>query len=227
MKEQASGFVAKGRFERAEVLYRQLLTRVPRDAQVWLKHADLNRRLMRMQAAVLSYRMAANLLLQQGHEARAVAALKSALDLRPDDIDLISDIIRVEMRRSRRRQRPFPFHDAPDAQHHEIEHTEHTEHVEHVEHVEHHEPQLALPMLPASPPPETASTDTPPEGLTLEIAATPAQRRDWPQIRRLNDLEIAIKTSADSKWLVITSTTVLQVRFTDRLELDEETPWLE
>jgi hypothetical protein len=45
LKEQASRLVVEGRYERAEVLYRQLLTVAPRDSGLWLKHADLLKRL--------------------------------------------------------------------------------------------------------------------------------------------------------------------------------------
>lgn len=90
--------MASGQFERAEVLLRQALTQAPRDVQTWLKHAEVLKRLSRDADAVSSYRLAARLLDEAGHHHRAVAALKLGLALVPDDIELITDIIRLEMR---------------------------------------------------------------------------------------------------------------------------------
>ncbi len=90
--------MASGQFERAEVLLRQALSQAPRDVQTWLKHAEVLKRLSRDADAVSSYRLAARLLDEAGHHHRAVAALKLGLALLPDDIELITDIIRLEMR---------------------------------------------------------------------------------------------------------------------------------
>ncbi|MDP3233190.1 MAG: hypothetical protein Q8N26_10480 [Myxococcales bacterium] len=98
VKERAARLVASGQFERAEVLLRQALTQAPRDVQSWLKHAEVLKRLSRDADAVSSYRLAARLLDEAGHHHRAVAALKLGLALVPDDIELITDIIRLEMR---------------------------------------------------------------------------------------------------------------------------------
>jgi tetratricopeptide (TPR) repeat protein len=102
LKTRARAAVVKGRLEQAEVLYRQVLTRVPRDAPAWLRHAETLRRLDRVNDAVWSYRTASTILLALGHEARAVAGLKLALELKPDDVDLVTEIIRVELHRHRR-----------------------------------------------------------------------------------------------------------------------------
>lgn len=101
MKEKAAKLVASGQFERAEVLLRQALTQSPRDVQTWLRHAEVLKRLSRNVDAVASYRLAARILDEEGHHPRAVAALKLALSLVPDDVDLIADIIRSEMRARR------------------------------------------------------------------------------------------------------------------------------
>lgn len=101
VKEKAAKLVASGQFERAEVLLRQALTQSPRDVQTWLRHAEVLKRLSRNVDAVASYRLAARILDEEGHHPRAVAALKLALSLVPDDVDLIADIIRSEMRARR------------------------------------------------------------------------------------------------------------------------------
>ncbi|MDX2012370.1 MAG: hypothetical protein SFW67_19395 [Myxococcaceae bacterium] len=98
VKEKAAKLVAQGQLDRAEVLLRQVLTQTPRDAQTWLKHAEVLKRLSRPADAVASYRLAARILDDEGHHPRAAAALKLALTLLPDDIDLITDVIRSEMK---------------------------------------------------------------------------------------------------------------------------------
>lgn len=101
VKEKAARLVASGQYERAEILLRQALTQSPSDVQTWLKHAEVLKRLSRNADAVSSYRIAARLLDDTGHHHRAVAALKLGLALSHDDIDLITDIIRLEMRARR------------------------------------------------------------------------------------------------------------------------------
>lgn len=196
LKEQASRLSAEGRLERAEVLYRQMLTLQPRDSGLWLRHADVLKRLHRPDGAVGSYRMAAQLLMDLGHGHRAVACLKQALELHPDDLDLVTEIIRYELRqRLHERERPSLQHllsplDAP------------------------HEPLLALPMLPPLP--------SAPR-LPLEVEEQPR----WPQVRRVSEGEVAIKPSPFSKWLVLTSSTAIEVRYLEEYDVDEEALWLE
>jgi hypothetical protein len=350
LKARAREAVVKGRLEQAEVLYRQVLTRRPRDAAAWLRHAEVLRRLARAGDAVWSYRTAATILLALGHEAQAIAGLKLALELQPDDVDLVTEIIRVELHRHHRRaaagSAPTPLP------------TEHTP----LDQLE--EAQLALPMLgavdlnavagsavtaavgvaaagpsqvsapvaevnsapvaeaqperqwrptppgiapvsltevsrqadgapgerawadpgvlaqwvrasspgapgpvaptasapptagasraaPGAPPayasspssalgeaPEPARSSSPPGLVRLKragaparspepVRATPAPASQWPQLRRLNDREVAIKTSADSPWILITSQAPLDVRFAQTLAIDEESPWVE
>ena len=316
LKARARAAVVQGRLEHAEVLYRQLLTRVPRDAGAWLRHAETLRRLDRVNDAVWSYRTASTILLAQGHEARAIAGLKLALGLKPDDVDLVTEIIRVELHRHRRlavRGQPgWPS----SAQ------------VTEVPLEELDRPQLALPMLgpvdlrasagsgvappaspggpglvagataaagtsvsavlagvqraaeaalgvaagppveypgpglaplPGTPVPAAPSEETvvatvevrpstpsgsaptprpsappvshpPPRPSTPSRGARPSAPRPaspWPQIRRLNDREVAIKASPDSPWVHVTSGTTLEVRITEVLAIDEETPWVD
>jgi tetratricopeptide (TPR) repeat protein len=256
LKARARSMVVKGRLEKAEVLYRQVLTQVPRDAPAWIRHAETLRRLGRTDEASWSYRTAAGILLSLGYEARAIAALKLALELKPADIDLVSEIIRVEMHRNRRVP-PTPGEARPPE----------PSQVVPMNDLEHK--QLALPMLSqpdmrpsaesgivaaaaAAPPPLSAPmTDLPaalpsewaapsptapsaPEPLPTPLASPPVRfevealtNASWPQVRRINDREIAIKASAAAKWIVITSSAPLDVRFTVTLDVDLETPWLE
>lgn len=222
LKERASRLSSQGRFERAEVLYRQLLTHQPRDANLWLRHAETLRHLDRVDSSISSFRMAAQLLDSAGHTARAVACLKVALELKPDDVDLVTDIIRFELRqRQAERERPTwpaPLPPPPDAGPAETEPV----------------PLLALPMFASSdshiselvpdalepiPPPRVSAPRIP-----LEVEA-PIQR--WPQVRRVSDHEVAIKPSPFSKWIVLSAATSLEVRFFDEFPVADEALWLE
>lgn len=211
LKDKANQALARGRFEQAEVLIRQALTRLPRDAALWVKHADTLRRLHRLRDAVASYRMAAAVYSGEGHDHRAVAALKVALDLLPEDVDLIADLIRVEMHRTRRAEAPRL---SPN-----------TLRVSLNAEAEPPEPQplLALPALPSSPSEFAASV----EADTLRLEVETGKRSVWPQVRRLSDREIAIKASADARWIVVSAPSPLDVRFEANLDIDDIVPWLE
>lgn len=198
-KERARSLVAKGRYEKAEVLYRQLLTRVPRDASVWVRHAETLKRLGTTHRAAWSYRTAATILVSLGYEARAIACLRLALECEPDDIDVISELIRVEMHRTSRHAKathpapPLPSRPVPLSS---LE-----------------EPQLALPMLSAVDP--RASGDS-----VVMHAPT------WPQVRQISEREVAIKASAESRWVVISSATALEVHFKDDFVVADSVPSL-
>lgn len=207
LKDKANDALGRGRFEQAEVLLRQALTRVPRDAPLWVKHADTLRKLHRLRDAMASYRMAASVYSQEGHDHRAIACLKVALDLVPEDVDLIADLIRVEMHRTRRAEQPRL---SPDALRTSVQ--SETDPPE-------AKPLLALPALPSSPS-EFA--------LQVEVESREQTRTGtWPQVRRISDREVAIKASPDARWIVITAGSPLDVRFESSLSIDEVVPWLE
>lgn len=215
LKEQASQLVAEGRYERAEVLYRQLLTGAPRDAGLWLKHAEVLKRLARVGPAVSSYRMTAQLLMGHGHLNRAVAALKIALELLPDDVDLVTDIIRYELRyRQKNRQAPAgPVEPVPTA----------TELHALAENTPAPEPLLALPMYVASDSRISAMVG---DVVTREREAERPMHR-WPQVRRVASGQVAIKPSPSAPWIVLDSGADIEVRFLDEFQVPDEAPWLE
>jgi hypothetical protein len=209
LKARAQALVVKGRFERAEVLYCQIVTLVPRDAPAWIRRAETQRRLNRVDDAVWSYRTAATILLSLGHEARAIAGLKLALSLRPEDVDLVTDLIRIEMRRSQRAS--------------ERAHT--PAKVVSMRDLEQH--QLALPMLGdvdlrASSESGIVAAPTAPAP-AYEPKATPAPLSEWPRVVRVNETEVAVLASPDARWVVVSSTAPLEVHYADRLVADEAT----
>ena len=193
LKVQASTSIAKGRFDRAEVLYRQALTLVPRDSQLWLKHGETLRHLGHHADAVESYRMAATILATDGHFLRAIAAVKQALELRPADLELTCDIIKLEMRHSQARARPTFVHSDYRV-------------------TETPAPSLALPMLTMA--------------MSVEVVPTRESPPEWPQVRRLSDSEVAMKATAQSRWVVVSSVTPLVVRFAAELD-PQDAPLLE
>jgi tetratricopeptide (TPR) repeat protein len=189
LKQEAGELLARGKFAQAEVLCRQMLLLHPRDAQLWVRHADTLKRLSRVDDAVESYRRAAAMLTEAGHFPRAVAALRLALELRNDDLDLISELIRVELKKNSRDARTVTAATAapprrirtPDA-------------------------LLALPIL------DEPVTNP---GVTLEVMA-PAD--DWPQVRRLSKRAVALKPGPDARWVVIESETDVRVSFADAVD---------
>jgi tetratricopeptide (TPR) repeat protein len=221
-KALARSLAAKGRYEKAEVLYRQVLTRVPRDASVWVRHAEVLRRLGNGEKAAWSYRTAASILVALGYEARAIACLRLALAFKPDDIDLVTELIRVEMHRAQHKQHARP---APPVALADLK-----------------EPQLALPMLTEIDPRPTGDsvivhldvTLPPAPGhvaavqaeLPIEIELPMVVHQQWPQVRRISDLEVAIKANATSEWIVLTSGSPIEVRFSEALSIDEVTTFV-
>lgn len=82
-KDRAHRLYASGRYSRAAEAYAALVAQSPRDALLRLRLADAARRSNNALQAVGAYRAAARLLVDSGHEARARAALKLALELAP------------------------------------------------------------------------------------------------------------------------------------------------
>ena len=191
LKAQASNSIAKGRFDKAEVLFRQALTLVPRDSQLWLKHGETLRQLGQHGDSVESYRMAATILATDGHFLRAIAAMKQALELRPTDVELISDIIRLEMRHAQERDRAGLMQTPVMSQATPV-------------------PSLALPMM----------------SMSMSVEVVTQREPEWPQVRRLSDSEVAMKATAESRWVVVSSVTPLVVRFAAELD-PQDAPLLE
>lgn len=238
VRAEAARHLAAGRYERAEVLLRQAVLLAPRDPQTWIRHAEVLKRLGRDAAAVSDYRLAARILDEAGHHPRAVAALKLAHALMPDDVDLIADLIRLEMRARRASdgvRTLFPLSSpsqllggAPESSpsgyfsptgvpgHDEVD----------------EEPRLALPMSSATAPapdrgphaeaaPDGASSlPAPASEPGLEGSSLPA----WPQVRRLSASRIAVRAGPSSRWTVIESESPLTVRFEDDLPAAEDAP---
>ncbi|WP_338872446.1 hypothetical protein [Myxococcus stipitatus] len=95
LKETSRSLFIQERYsECAEVLAR-IVRLMPKDPNARVRHAEICRRAGDRPGAVASYRVAAELLLAQGCEARARAALRAALAVDPRDPELTSDVARL------------------------------------------------------------------------------------------------------------------------------------
>lgn len=179
-----------------------MLTMHPRDSGLWLRHAEVLKRLDRRAAAVTSYRQAAQLLMDAAHGRRAVACLKMALELQPGDVGLVTDIIRFELLQRQQRESQAPASTGPMAD-------AATEPAV--------QPWLALPML--SKGEETPSGPPPTEG--------PSGFKSWPHVRRISEREVAIKPSPFAKWIVLTSSAPIEARFVEDYSVPDFALWHE
>ncbi len=192
LKEQAGEHWAKGQFAQAEELYRQILMLSPLDPQLWVRHAEALKRLGRTFDAVGSYRRASQMLAEVGLFPRAIAALRLALELTPDDVDLISELIRLELKKNKKggpKTLEMPVTDLPPP-------------------AAASQP-LALPMLQDPAAVEDAVTNP---GLAVEVAPP-----EYPLVRHLSERALAIRLRPGDPWMVVTSESKLTVWQTDDL----------
>lgn len=89
LKERAHNLLRKGKIEQACEAYRRLIAEDRKDPTLRMRHAELCVKLGRPDAAIASYRVAADLLNRAGYAARARAALHVALQLDPNDAGLL------------------------------------------------------------------------------------------------------------------------------------------
>jgi hypothetical protein len=88
LKDRAHVLVREGRLAAAVEVYLKLIAENRQDSGLRLRHAELCTRLKRIDPAVASYRVAAHLLVNAGHHAKAHAALNCAMRLAPGDMGL-------------------------------------------------------------------------------------------------------------------------------------------
>ena len=88
LKEEAMYLYAQRRFAECAQTYERLLDLDPRDPSLYMRQAEAYRRALARREAITAYRMAAELLVEQGNEAKARAALKAALELDPRHVEL-------------------------------------------------------------------------------------------------------------------------------------------
>jgi hypothetical protein len=213
LRHTAVQSLAGGRYARAEVMLRQLMLQSPHDGQLWVRHAEALRRLDRHADAAVSFQRGAKALAEEGHISRGIAALKLALALRPDDLDLISELIQLQRQRSaegRVRAPTPPMLDKVgplDAQ-------TRTATLEFAmsDLGRPSAPRLALPARPASLDLEgnielEVAAPTP-----TELAAPPAPA---PFVRRISERSVAVQAAPGAPWVVLESTAPITVRQVD------------
>lgn len=197
LKQAVSQMLAKGKLAQAEALLQGALKTTPNDAQLQIRLAEVLRRLNRNEDALTAYRAAGHLLADEGHYVRAIAALKIALEISPQNVDVVTELIQLELKKGRRpgtsaweKLAPTPLEVAIDYELHLKEEPE----------------QLALPAAPM---------------VDSGMQASPRHEEPeirYPLIRRLSDRELAIKSTAQGRWLLVTANSPLNVRFVDDVE---------
>ncbi|MFO0595941.1 MAG: tetratricopeptide repeat protein [Myxococcaceae bacterium] len=91
-KDRAHALMLKGRVEQAIAIYRGLVTRNARDASMWLLLGDAQRKVGQLDHAVRAYHTAARQFADQGHVARARAAIAVALRIAPGEPTLLEEL---------------------------------------------------------------------------------------------------------------------------------------
>lgn len=104
LKEQALALYARRKYRESARTYARLLELEPKDPHLYVRHAEACRRAGDRLKAITSYRMAADMLLSMGCEARARAALKVALELNPRDAELAHALARLTPSHAPRRE---------------------------------------------------------------------------------------------------------------------------
>ena len=223
LKEEANRLISKGKFDKAIEKLNQAIRLDPSDASLRLRLAECCRRLGQNNTALQSLLAASDVLKRQGHFGRAAAALKLALELAPGNASLLQSIRQLESQKLLASVSnsgvisgvlPGAFHgyaqvtpdesQAPFARKREIA-------LELQPSRERMELEQGGPVvMGVAEEPEVLDEDE-----LTEIHPIPEVDPLYPQIRRLGDTALAIKASAQSRWIVIQSQTPLRVTFAD------------
>ena len=190
LKEEALDLYAQRKFAACARAYGKLLELEPRDAHLYVRHAEAWRRAGERQKAITSYRTAAELLLQQGCEARAKAALKVALELDPRDTEVARAMAQLT---STQAQRSTPAVSRPASRI-----------------PEHQRDMVELHTRPANVPGRLAL----PPGPASSVAPLPSPT----EVRRLSANTLAMRAAPGTRWVVVSSRTPLTTYEVDELE---------
>jgi hypothetical protein len=213
LRDTAVESLAGGRYAHAEVKLRQCLLQAPHDGQLWVRHAEALRRMGRTHDAATSFRHGARALAEDGHVSRGIAALKLALQLEPDDLDLIAELIQLQVKRThenraRRASAPTALDVVGPLDAHARRAT--------LEFAmadlgRPSTPRLALPVRPAS---LAADGTLGTEHRSDSLAELP-EPVGAPYVRRLSDRAVAVQAGPGAPWVVIESVAPITVRRAD------------
>jgi hypothetical protein len=110
LKEAAHQQYVRGKFAQCAQTYQQILRLAPKDPNMRVRHAEACRRAGDAVQAIASYRAAAALLLELRCESRARGALKAALELDPNDLQLQAEVARL----GPQHDEPLTFQEEPE-----------------------------------------------------------------------------------------------------------------
>ncbi len=225
LKDEALRLFVKGKYRKAMEAYWKLIQLEPSDPQLRLRHAEASRRAALLGRAVASYRVAAQLLAQEGHLARAQAALKMSIELAPDDPSLAQALRALE---------GTPRHPVLDPLGNELRRLDQpTAAQQRRRSITLETFQVTLTEVQAAPAAKRAPQLALPDlgwGEDLgEAAGIEAVAPEFtPQIRRLDPCTLAFKPSPNARWVVLNSKEAIGVRFLETLEeLEPDRPQLE
>jgi tetratricopeptide (TPR) repeat protein len=188
LKEAALDLYARRRFADCARTYGKLIQLEPSDPHLHVRHAEAWRRAGERTKAIAAYRAAAELLLLQGCESRARAALKVAQELAPEDLELARAVERLTPTYGPRREEVRLPSSIPEHQRDMVELHTRAANVP---------GRLALPPVPGAP---------------------RAPSRSPVELRRLSSNTLAIRAAPGMRWVVVSSRTPLTAYEVDDVE---------
>src|SRR5260221_6381540 len=87
LKDEASEFLKKGKFEKAAEVLEQLVAAEPKDMQHRLKLGDTYRRMDQITKSIASYQYAAKVFGDEGQLIKAIGAIKIILEIDTENAD--------------------------------------------------------------------------------------------------------------------------------------------
>lgn len=201
LKEKANALFARGKYAKSRVLYETALRLEPADPTLLLRVAECSKREGDVPGAASAFSEAASVFKAAGHIARAQAALKLALELKPRDGELLRTLAEIESMRGflmpstpaekklgdvlfdnaeQRARTPEKFGNSARA--------------------------LSLEEIPIVVD-DAAMVDV--DGVSILPSAPPVEESPRTSVVRLNEHEVAVRTGPD-EWTVIRSASALR-----------------
>lgn len=218
LKEEANHLISKGKLDKAAEVLAEAMALEPGDPVLRLRHAECCRKLGRHSSAITSFLDAAELLRRQGHYSRAMAALKLALELAPGHPALQERLTLLSQERQQASGASTGVWPA----------------ISSVPGGRTLTRQLEIDSVLAQsrrtvPPPTTkklSSNDS--EEMPVVVGVLdkgPPNKAEvmYPLFRRLSDRVLAVRPSAQARWILVSSDTTVNVTMVDDLPVQPAT----